>query len=190
MAHATGRYTSSPESALESDLQRSADLPARDRHSFIDELDRQVRANFTNDYWAGQVVAVGGGLVVAVGSDSHMASAYSMTEISGSERSPQLSERHLRSPRVPRGATGTRLAQHGQRSEPAALLAGRVVQRERGCKDPGQRRRRLASVAGHETATGRGGNAASSCAPVGLASTSYGRASAVAAGAAVVNSSR
>lgn len=51
MAHATGRYTSSPESALESDLQRLAELPARDGRSFIDELDRQVRANFTNDYW-------------------------------------------------------------------------------------------------------------------------------------------
>src|SRR5207248_8987151 len=49
MAQTTGRYTSSPESALESDLQRISDLPARDGHSFTDELDRQVRANFTND---------------------------------------------------------------------------------------------------------------------------------------------
>jgi hypothetical protein len=51
MAQTTGRYTSSPESALESDLQRISDLPARDGRSFTDELDRQVRANFTNDYW-------------------------------------------------------------------------------------------------------------------------------------------
>lgn len=51
MAQTTGRYTSSPESALESDLQRLSDLPAKDGQAFIDELDRQVRANFTNDYW-------------------------------------------------------------------------------------------------------------------------------------------
>jgi hypothetical protein len=51
MAQTTGRYTSSPESALESDLRRISDLAARDGRSFTDELDRQVRANFTNDYW-------------------------------------------------------------------------------------------------------------------------------------------
>jgi hypothetical protein len=51
MAHTTGRYTSSPESALESDLKRIADLPAQDGAGFIEEFDRQVRANFTNDYW-------------------------------------------------------------------------------------------------------------------------------------------
>jgi hypothetical protein len=51
MAQVTGRYTSSAESALESDLQRISDLPEKDGKSFIDELDRQVRANFTNDYW-------------------------------------------------------------------------------------------------------------------------------------------
>jgi hypothetical protein len=51
MAQTTGRYTSSPESALESDLQRLSDLPAKDGQAFIDELDRLVRANFTNDYW-------------------------------------------------------------------------------------------------------------------------------------------
>lgn len=51
MAHTTGRYTSSAESTLESDLQRITDLPTKDGRSFIDELDRRVRANFTNDYW-------------------------------------------------------------------------------------------------------------------------------------------
>ncbi len=51
MAHTTGRYTSSPESALEFDLGRIADLPAGDGAAFIAELDRLVAANFTTDYW-------------------------------------------------------------------------------------------------------------------------------------------
>ena len=51
MAHTTGRYTSSPESALESDLGRIADLGTHDGAAFVEELDRIVRANFTNDYW-------------------------------------------------------------------------------------------------------------------------------------------
>jgi hypothetical protein len=51
MAQTTGRYTSSPESTLESDLQRISDLAARDGGLFTGELDRQVRANFANDYW-------------------------------------------------------------------------------------------------------------------------------------------
>ena len=51
MAQTTGRYTSSPESALESDLGRISDLPAGDGLAFINELDRQVKANFTTDYW-------------------------------------------------------------------------------------------------------------------------------------------
>lgn len=51
MAHTTGRYTTSPESALESDLGRIADLPAGDGQAFSTELDRIVTANFTNDYW-------------------------------------------------------------------------------------------------------------------------------------------
>jgi hypothetical protein len=51
MAHTTGRYTSSPESQLESDLGRIADLPAGDGPAFMSELDRIVSANFTNDYW-------------------------------------------------------------------------------------------------------------------------------------------
>jgi hypothetical protein len=51
MAHTTGRYTSSPESQLESDLGRIADLPKGDGRAFITELDRILTANFTNDYW-------------------------------------------------------------------------------------------------------------------------------------------
>ncbi|MFE7801187.1 DUF262 domain-containing protein [Nocardia sp. NPDC057440] len=51
MAHTTGRYTSSPESQLESDLGRIAGLAPSDGSAFVAELDRIVRANFTNDYW-------------------------------------------------------------------------------------------------------------------------------------------
>ena len=51
MAHTTGRYTSSPESAIEADLGRIADLGAGDGDSFCEELDRIVRSNFTGDYW-------------------------------------------------------------------------------------------------------------------------------------------
>jgi hypothetical protein len=51
MAHTTGRYTSSPESQLESDLGRIAGLPADDGPAFAAELDRIVAANFTGDYW-------------------------------------------------------------------------------------------------------------------------------------------
>ncbi len=51
MAHTTGRYTSSPESALEFDLGRVADLPAGEGTAFVAELDRLIAANFTHDYW-------------------------------------------------------------------------------------------------------------------------------------------
>lgn len=51
MAQTTGRYTSSPESQLEADLGRVADLPAGNQEAFIAELDRIVTSNFTNDYW-------------------------------------------------------------------------------------------------------------------------------------------
>ncbi len=51
MAQTTGRYTSSPESQLEADLGRVADLPDGDGDAFMAELDRIVTANFTNDYW-------------------------------------------------------------------------------------------------------------------------------------------
>lgn len=51
MAHTTGRYTSSPESAIESDLARISALPPGDGVAFRNELDRIVRSNFTGDYW-------------------------------------------------------------------------------------------------------------------------------------------
>ena len=51
MSHTTGRYTSSPESQLEADLGRLAELDRNDGAAFIAELDRIVRANFTTDYW-------------------------------------------------------------------------------------------------------------------------------------------
>lgn len=51
MAHTTGRYTSSPESALEFDLGRISDLPKGDSAAFTAELERLIAANFTNDYW-------------------------------------------------------------------------------------------------------------------------------------------
>ena len=37
MAHTTGRYTSSPESALESDLKRIADIPEHNGAAFVEE---------------------------------------------------------------------------------------------------------------------------------------------------------
>ena len=51
MAQTTGRYTSSPESAFESDLGRIGQLSPGDREAFTAELDRIVASNFTNDYW-------------------------------------------------------------------------------------------------------------------------------------------
>lgn len=51
MAHTTGRYTNSPESQLESDLGRIADLAEGNGEAFKSELDRIVTANFTNDFW-------------------------------------------------------------------------------------------------------------------------------------------
>jgi hypothetical protein len=51
MAHTTGRYTSSPESQIESDLGRVGDLVSGDGVAFCAELDRIVRSNFTGDYW-------------------------------------------------------------------------------------------------------------------------------------------
>ena len=51
MAHTTGRYTSSPESQIESDLGRISELTPGDGSSFVAELDRIVAAHFTRDYW-------------------------------------------------------------------------------------------------------------------------------------------
>ena len=51
MAHTTGRYTSSPETQIESDLTRLATLNTGDAVGFCSELDGIVRSNFTRDYW-------------------------------------------------------------------------------------------------------------------------------------------
>ncbi len=51
MAHTTGRYTSSPESAIEADLGRISSLDDGDGDAFCAELDRIARSNFTRDYW-------------------------------------------------------------------------------------------------------------------------------------------
>ena len=52
MAQTTGRYTGSYESQIESDLGRVTALVADGGQAFCDELDRLVRATFTNDYWS------------------------------------------------------------------------------------------------------------------------------------------
>ena len=51
MSQTTGRYTSSPESQIESDFARLLVLPAGDGEAFCTELDRLVNSNFTGDYW-------------------------------------------------------------------------------------------------------------------------------------------
>lgn len=51
MAHTTGRYTSSPETAIERDLTRISQLDDQTAEGFAAELDRIVRSNFTSDYW-------------------------------------------------------------------------------------------------------------------------------------------
>lgn len=51
MAHTSGRYTTSPESQIETDLGKIGHLAAGDGPAFIAELDRTVRSNFTGDYW-------------------------------------------------------------------------------------------------------------------------------------------
>ena len=51
MAHTTGRYSSSPESQLESDLGRISTLAPKDSAAFVATLDQIVRSHFTNDYW-------------------------------------------------------------------------------------------------------------------------------------------
>jgi hypothetical protein len=51
MAHTTGRYTSSPESQIESDLLRLRDVVHGDGAQFCTRLDREVEAVLTNDYW-------------------------------------------------------------------------------------------------------------------------------------------
>ncbi len=51
LSHTTGRYTSSPESAFEADVNRLRSLPAGDATAFCDALDREVSTVFTSDYW-------------------------------------------------------------------------------------------------------------------------------------------
>ncbi|MGE0490530.1 MAG: DUF262 domain-containing protein [Vulcanimicrobiota bacterium] len=51
MVHTTGRYTSSPESQLESDLRRISNLDSSNADAFVEELERIIEANFTRDYW-------------------------------------------------------------------------------------------------------------------------------------------
>lgn len=50
MAHTTGRYTSSPETVIETDLRR-LDLPGGDGDAFLEALDGVIRSTFTKDYW-------------------------------------------------------------------------------------------------------------------------------------------
>ena len=51
MAQTTGRYTGSGETALDADLGRIGSLDPNNPDAFCAELDRQIKANFTNDYW-------------------------------------------------------------------------------------------------------------------------------------------
>lgn len=51
MAQTTGRYTGSGETALDADLGRISSLEPNNPDAFCAEFDRQIRANFTNDYW-------------------------------------------------------------------------------------------------------------------------------------------
>jgi hypothetical protein len=51
MAHTTGRYTGSSESAIEADLNRIRSLKNGDTDGFCELLDRIVRDTFTKDYW-------------------------------------------------------------------------------------------------------------------------------------------
>ena len=50
MAHTTGRYTSSPETVIETDMRR-LDLPGGDGDAFRAALDSVILSTFTNDYW-------------------------------------------------------------------------------------------------------------------------------------------
>lgn len=51
MGHTTGRYTSSPESAFEADVNRLRGLPAGDADAFCAALEIQIETVFTGDYW-------------------------------------------------------------------------------------------------------------------------------------------
>lgn len=51
MVHTTGRYTSSPETQMESDLARLRSVPANDADRFCEVLDRIIGETLTTDYW-------------------------------------------------------------------------------------------------------------------------------------------
>ena len=51
MGHTTGRYTSSPESAFEADVNRLRALAPGDADGFCAALDHQIETVFTSDYW-------------------------------------------------------------------------------------------------------------------------------------------
>jgi hypothetical protein len=51
MSHTTGRYTSSPESAFEADVNRLRGLPPGNADAFCAALESQVATVFTGDYW-------------------------------------------------------------------------------------------------------------------------------------------
>ena len=51
MAHTTGRYTSSPESQIESDLRRIGELDSTDGQAFCEALDKIIQTKFTPDFW-------------------------------------------------------------------------------------------------------------------------------------------
>ena len=51
MAQTTRRYTNAPESAIEEDLNRLADLQERNASAFVGALSRVIETELTNDYW-------------------------------------------------------------------------------------------------------------------------------------------
>lgn len=52
MAHTTGRYTSSPESAFEADIKRIESVRSGDATGFCEALEREISTVFTSDYWS------------------------------------------------------------------------------------------------------------------------------------------
>lgn len=52
MSQTTGRYTSSPETKIQQDLDRLADIPDGDGQGFKDVLSAVIDNTLTNDYWA------------------------------------------------------------------------------------------------------------------------------------------
>lgn len=55
MAQTTGRYTSSPETSMERDLARFADLESRDPEEFIAMAESVIATVLTQDYWTIQL---------------------------------------------------------------------------------------------------------------------------------------